>query len=277
MKVNNANVAVGNIRGGSPDGFVYDIASGAVTRMSAFLPTNPYPWTEAADINDLGVVTGRHRTDDAQSFHGYVWSASNGATLLPHLESNVLLEVMPWGINDAGAVVGMAEIENHVWHAFVWDEENGIRDLNGLVEPPANFILDRALGINEQGWIVGDGHFGPLWSSSQAFVLVPRNQGPTLDVPIHTEILAMRVSPNPSRGASMIEYRLPAPGPVKIEVYDPSGRRLARIVNQELGAGVHVTRWDGRDGAGRPIPAGAYRVRLEAAGSTLVRSLALVR
>src|SRR6185436_3188953 len=62
VKVNDANVAVGVIRGGSPDGFVYEIATGRTIRLQQFLPANPYPWTEAADINDLGVVTGIHRS-----------------------------------------------------------------------------------------------------------------------------------------------------------------------------------------------------------------------
>jgi probable HAF family extracellular repeat protein len=174
VKINNQNVAVGNIRGGSPDGFVYDLASGRAIRLSTSFPANPYPWTEAAAINDRGVVTGRHRSDDAQSFHGFVWSEQSGATILPHPNGQALLDVWPWAINDGGRVVGMAEIADHVWRAFVWDAASGIRDLNTVVALPTNFILDRATAINDRGWIVGDGHFGPGWSSSQAFVLIPR-------------------------------------------------------------------------------------------------------
>ncbi|MGH7724397.1 MAG: FlgD immunoglobulin-like domain containing protein [Candidatus Eiseniibacteriota bacterium] len=274
VKVNNQGVAVGIIRGGSRDGFVYEIATGRTIRLGAFLPTNPYPWTEAADINDLGVVTGKHRSDDAISFHGYVWSEAGGATLLPHLLGNPALDVFPAAINDAGIVVGTAEVSEHVWHAFVWDDAGGMQDLNDLVTLPPNFILDRALEINDAGWIVGDGHFGPTWSSSQAFVLIPRNI--VLTVPSTPATADLRVFPNPSTGPARIEYASPEGGTAHVRIFDASGRKVAEMVEADRPAGANVLRWDGRDRAGRNVPAGAYLVRLELAGRTITRKLAVV-
>ena len=276
VKVNNHEVAVGIIRGGSPDGFVYEIATGRTLRLSTYLPTNPYPWTEAADINDLGVVTGIHRSNDAQSYHGFVWTEAGGATLLPHFGGNVLLDVRPAALNDAGVVVGRAEVADFVWHAFTWDAAHGMRDLNALATPPAGFILDRALGINERGWIVGDGHFGPNWSSSQAFVLIPRGDA-ALAVTPGPSALRLRLSPNPTAGTTTIEYALAAPGAARIGVYDLGGRRVAELDQPMREAGVHSARWDGRDRAGRPVPSGAYVVRLEAPGGSTTRMLAVVR
>jgi probable HAF family extracellular repeat protein len=275
VQINNADVAVGNIRGGSPDGFVYDLQSGQVTRLGAFLPTNPYPWTEAADINDVGMVTGSHRSNDAQSFHGFVWTAANGATLLPHFGGNPLLDVRPAAINNAGAVVGRAEAADQVWHAFVWDATHGIRDLNALVTPPAGFILDRALAINSRGWIVGDGHFGPQWSSSQAFVLIPRDE--VLAVTPIPSLEELRVRPNPTAGPAAIEYVLPAAGAARIAIFDVSGRRVAQLEEPERPAGAQVARWDGRDAMGRPVAPGAYLLRIELPGRTLTRTIAVVR
>jgi probable HAF family extracellular repeat protein len=242
--------------------------------MSPFLPANPFPWTEASDINDLGVVTGRHRFGDELSFHGYVWSADAGATLLPKLTADPALDVWPWAINDAGVVVGMAEVSNHVWHAFVWDAAQGLRDLNGLVTLPPNFILDRALEINDQGWIVGDGHFGPAWSSSQAFVLMPQNL--VLSAPGAPAGIELRIQPNPARGPARIEYATAAGGPVRLSVFDLRGRRITTVVEADMPAGSHVARWDGRDAAGRVTPAGAYVVRLELAGRTIARKVAVL-
>jgi probable HAF family extracellular repeat protein len=275
VKVNDANVAVGNIRGGSRDGFVHEIDTGRTILLQAFLPPNDYPWTEAADINESGMVTGRHRGDDFSSFHGYVWTEAGGATLLPHLEGNPRLDVYPWALNDAGAVVGMAEIADHVWHAFVWDAAGGLRDLNTLVTPPPGFILDRALGINEQGWIVGDGHFGPAWSSSQAFVLIPQNI--VLDVPPAGAKVALRLHPNPSSGPARIEYVSATGGTARIRVFDLRGREVASMVEADLPPGSHVARWDGRDAAGRAVPAGAYVVRVELGGEVVTGKLAIVR
>jgi probable HAF family extracellular repeat protein len=275
VKVNDGGVAVGNIRGGTPDGFVYEIASGRTIRLGQFLPPNTYPWTEASDVNEAGMVTGRHRGNDFSTFHGYVWTEAGGATLLPHLNGNAALDVWPRALNDFGTVVGMAEVSDHVWHAFVWDAARGLRDLNGLAPLPTNFILDRALGINEQGWIVGDGHFGPNWSSSQAFVLIPQNT--VLDAPPAGASIALRVRPNPTAGGAQIEYATAAPGNARIRIFDVSGREVATIVEANLSAGPHVARWDGRDRSGHAAPAGAYLVRIDTGAAVVTGKLRLVR
>ena len=276
VKINNQNVAVGNIRGGSPDGFVYDLASGRAIRLSTSFPANPYPWTEAAAINDRGVVTGRHRSDDAQSFHGFVWSEQSGATILPHPNGQALLDVWPWAINDGGRVVGMAEIADHVWRAFVWDAASGIRDLNTVVALPTNFILDRATAINDRGWIVGDGHFGPGWSSSQAFVLIPRVESLVGLPSVGSEALDFRVSPNPSRGSVVIEMALAAEGDARVDVFDPRGRRVAQLLKNRV-SGHQTLGWDGRDLKGRSVPSGTYLVRLETQGRAVIRRIAIIR
>ena len=43
-------------------------------------------------------------------------------------------------------------------------------------------------------------------------------------------------------------------GPATLAIYDVSGRLVRRITG-DLGAGFV---WDGRDGEGRPVPAGVY-------------------
>jgi probable HAF family extracellular repeat protein len=206
-----------------------------------------------------------------------VWTEAAGATLLPHLDGNSALDVFPWALNDAGVVVGMAEVSNHVWRAFVWDAESGIRDLNAVVTVPPNFILDRAIGINDRGWIVGDGHFGPNWSSSQAFVLIPRTEA-VLDVtPPLAGGLALRVRPNPSPGPATIDYALETAGSARIRIFDLRGRMVAERLEPEQSAGAHVARWDGRDPSGRLVPPGAYVIRLDAGGRTVTRRLSLIR
>ena len=50
------------------------------------------------------------------------------------------------------------------------------------------------------------------------------------------------------------------PGPVEDDV---AGRRLRRLVDGDLAAGVRAVEWDGRDAEGRVLPAGVYCVRIE--------------
>src|SRR5580765_3314995 len=49
---------------------------------------------------------------------------------------------------------------------------------------------------------------------------------------------------------------------VQLAVYDIAGRRRARLVDQELPAGVTEVTWDGRDAAGVRVASGMYFVRL---------------
>jgi hypothetical protein len=70
-----------------------------------------------------------------------------------------------------------------------------------------------------------------------------------------------RPQPNPSRGATLLRFSLPAAGHARLDVVDVSGRRLGSHEG-EFEAGVHPWRWDGRGADGGPAGAGLYFVRL---------------
>ncbi len=73
-------------------------------------------------------------------------------------------------------------------------------------------------------------------------------------------------APNPFRAATSLSYALPKAGPVRLSIFDLSGRRVRELVDQVVGAGVYQASWDGRDEGGRLLPSGIYYCRLEAAG-----------
>lgn len=76
-----------------------------------------------------------------------------------------------------------------------------------------------------------------------------------------------RPSPNPSAGPVTVPFRLAAPGPVRADVVDMLGRVVRVLLRDDLDAGAHLLSWDGHDGAGRRVAAGAYLLRLDADGS----------
>jgi hypothetical protein len=60
-----------------------------------------------------------------------------------------------------------------------------------------------------------------------------------------------------------IRYELRTPGRVSLGVYDHAGALLRTLLaTDEQQAGPHAIDWDGRDDAGRPLPAGDYGWRL---------------
>jgi hypothetical protein len=78
-------------------------------------------------------------------------------------------------------------------------------------------------------------------------------------------------SPNPSRGASVVGFALPATGDAQIEVVDVTGRRIARQDLHGLPAGSHVV--DLR----KSLPPGLYIVRLRFGDQELVARSVVLR
>jgi len=83
--------------------------------------------------------------------------------------------------------------------------------------------------------------------------------------------------PNPFSPSTRIVYSLPAPARVTIDVYDVSGRRVARLVDEEKPAGEHRVAWDGRTLRGEEAASGVYFYRLRADGREIDRRMILIR
>ncbi len=79
-------------------------------------------------------------------------------------------------------------------------------------------------------------------------------------------------SPNPTRGQSTLTYDLTRVGPVRIEVFDLWGRRVATLVDGTDGPGRHTVAFESS-----ALPAGVYVIRLEAEGQTLTARSIVVR
>jgi hypothetical protein len=83
--------------------------------------------------------------------------------------------------------------------------------------------------------------------------------------------------PNPFSASTEIAYAIPSAAPLELGVYDVNGRKLATLARGTESAGRHVVRWDGRDAAGRSLPAGVYFVRLDFAGRYEASKIVLTR
>jgi len=87
---------------------------------------------------------------------------------------------------------------------------------------------------------------------------------PSADVPAASvECFAAPSHPNPFAVQTTIRFTLREPGRVTLGIYDISGRQVRTLLpGNHLAAGEHAATWDGRDGAGRDLRAGAYFYRL---------------
>jgi probable HAF family extracellular repeat protein len=126
--------------------------------------------SEGAAINDSGQVTGYSGLVLAGSFvsHAFLY---DGATM-HDLGTLGGRNSFGMGINDQGQVVGASGIspDTFIEHAFLYTEEDGMLDLNSLVDPLTGWELTHARAINDRGQIVGNGLIG---GQTHGFLLTP--------------------------------------------------------------------------------------------------------
>jgi hypothetical protein len=72
--------------------------------------------------------------------------------------------------------------------------------------------------------------------------------------------------PNPFQQRTELHYALPEEGPVRLQVFDVSGRRIRTLFAGVQSAGRHSAQWDGRTSAGAGVGPGIYFVSLQAGG-----------
>ncbi|MGA1844320.1 MAG: DUF3466 family protein [bacterium] len=169
--INNNSIAVGTAHDGSwrflP--FIYD----ETTLMRTLYIDANHPDGEwyAVAINDEGRIGGHVNTLANRSFP-YVWNTvSSNPTRLAMPSGFPYGEI--YGINESGQMVGImwaSDEEGAIEHAFVFDDEHGMRDLNDLIDPNAGWVLVFARDINDYGRIAG---YGTLHGNNRGFILDP--------------------------------------------------------------------------------------------------------
>ncbi len=80
---------------------------------------------------------------------------------------------------------------------------------------------------------------------------------------LHPRYLPLAVMPSPALDRVRITFGLQMPDPVRVEVFDLLGQRVAMPADEVLDAGEHVVEWNAEN-----VRSGVYRVRLTAGFNT---------
>jgi len=151
--------------------FIYDETNGmeAVQRDPNFLSEED-EWYAVA-INDSGLIGG-HVIDDTNRSLPFYWQSPSAEPVRISMPAE-----FPYGeiyaVNESGQMVGLmwdSDQEGAVEHAFIFDTENGVRDLNNLIDPQNGWTLIFARDINNSGQIVG---YGEVNGERRGFILTP--------------------------------------------------------------------------------------------------------
>ncbi len=150
--------------------FIYD-AAGGMRELNRDISYGSNEWYAVA-INESGLIGGHVIVATDQSFP-YYWQDDLADPIqitmpvaFPYGEI--------YGMNAQGEMVGIMWDATGIEHAFVFDVDKGVRDLNDLIDPTAGWLLRWARDINDTGQIAGTGELDGL---TRAFVLNPTNLG----------------------------------------------------------------------------------------------------
>jgi hypothetical protein len=106
---------------------------------------------------------------------------------------------------------------------------------------------------------------------------------PTAGLPAE-DVEAVRVSsgivscsPNPFNPHVSIVYRIGLEAPVRLQIYDVTGRLVRTLVDGPVAAGEHTVAFDGRNAAGSSAASGVYFLHMETPEIMQVRQLTLIK
>ncbi len=276
------------VRGVSGDGSVCVGSLGDVSPRA-------FRWTEATGVQDLGTLGGSESVayaadEDGSVIVGYAvntsghrrpfrWTSSAGMTDLTSLGLvSEALDVSASGQKIVGYyVINGTEDERAVqWNLF---PVLSIRNLTGHYADllSAGSVLNRAEAISPDGRYIAGWGFNAETGRTEAFLLDTSVSTAVEDATLPQEAVLAGAYPNPFRLSTTLGFTVSRPGPVRLQVYDALGRLVRSLVDEHRGVGAYQVVWDGRDAAGREVPAGVYLVRFETGGHAQTRTLVVLR
>ncbi len=173
-----------------------------------------------------------------------------------------------------GSVPGPFAPETPVWSGSESWQEVTV-DLTSLVGPvQLRWAFGSDGAITQEGWYIDD-------------VRIYKSQVAGADDAAANRVLRPRLHParpNPlvvaSRGsfaATSVSFELPYATDALVTLHDASGRLVRTLASARLPEGPHVVHWDGRDVAGRVVPAGSYYINLRVGETAATRKLTVLR
>jgi hypothetical protein len=110
----------------------------------------------------------------------------------------------------------------------------------------------------------------------------PTSVGDTRSLEEASEEMSLRVRPNPLQlgahaGEASLRFRLPYAGPVRVELFDLEGARVATLFQGEVSAGEQAVDWNGRDANGHAVASGVYLYRIATREGAFTSRLTVLR
>ena len=83
--------------------------------------------------------------------------------------------------------------------------------------------------------------------------------------------------PNPFNPSTTIEFALPQKEFVTLKIFNLLGQEMGTLLSEEMNAGKHSVRWEGKNASGLAVPTGVYMYRIQAGDFTQIRRMVLIK
>ena len=83
--------------------------------------------------------------------------------------------------------------------------------------------------------------------------------------------------PNPFNPETIIEYKVPKTGQVKMAIYNVLGQTVRTLVDQHQPAGTYTVMWDGTDNSGHKLASGVYFYQLIGENALITKKMTLIK
>ena len=205
-------------------------------------------------------------------FEGPVqWTSASSGWVMLQITPGIDVAGIQFSLGSGVRVRGMTLVEAEDGVTLEWALRPLVRteadgDARGMLYRPAG---DTRLGRRIRIRVDVDATWETAWSSYLTVSLQAadvdgrgtRTTSGTASIPAPGTLSAptvTSVAPNPFATETEIAYSLPAAGRVTIRIYDATGRLVRTLVDSTVPAGVHRSRWDGKDNSGRSVASGPY-------------------
>lgn len=116
-----------------------------------------------------------------------------------------------------------------------------------------------SLGVHEHWNNPVDQQYSRNLGAGSGIELIKRlpSAGVSQSVTLPNSPVLLANCPNPFNAATTLVFELPSPATVRLEIYAPSGKRVAQLLHEHRNAGSHRVFWDAS-----AMPSGVYFVKL---------------
>jgi hypothetical protein len=101
--------------------------------------------------------------------------------------------------------------------------------------------------------------------------------GESAPVALDASELRLRLGPNPFNPYLRLFFGLNERTRIRADILDVGGRRVKRLLDQELAPGKHQIMWNGRTDSGKPVSSGVYFLRFGGPAGVEVRKILVVK